>query len=104
MDRFVKAGPAEALAVGARKLVFADGQSILLLNVDGQVHAIENSCPHSGASLASGQLDGPVLQCPAHGLRFDLRTGCMPGQSDGLCLRRYGVSVENGELQVDLGG
>ncbi|MBS0317979.1 MAG: Rieske 2Fe-2S domain-containing protein, partial [Proteobacteria bacterium] len=30
-------------------------------------------------SLCTGRLDGHLVQCPAHGLRFDVRTGAMPG-------------------------
>ena len=66
------------LGAGDRKLVFVNGRSIVLLNIEGGLHAVDNSCPHNGASLASGRLDGNVLQCPAHGLRFDLATGWMP--------------------------
>ncbi|MBP0595473.1 Rieske (2Fe-2S) protein [Paraburkholderia sp. LEh10] len=63
---------ATELSPGQRKLVFVGGKSVVLFNVGGTIHAIENSCPHNGASLASGCIDGTVLRCPAHGLRFDL--------------------------------
>jgi 3-phenylpropionate/trans-cinnamate dioxygenase ferredoxin subunit len=38
---------------GGRKLAFVGGRSIVLFNIEGTVHAIENSCPHNGSSLAS---------------------------------------------------
>jgi 3-phenylpropionate/trans-cinnamate dioxygenase ferredoxin subunit len=101
-DRLVNAVPVgsiDELAPGQRKLAFIEGRSIVLFNVDGQVRAIDNSCPHNGASLASGQLDGHLLRCPAHGLRFDLRTGCMPGV-EGLCLKTFPVEVVDGRLLV----
>lgn len=99
MSRLVPVGMAKELAPGQRKLAFVDGRSIVLFNIDGTIHAIDNSCPHSGASLASGELDGCLLRCPAHGLRFDLRTGCMPG-SGGLSLTTCPVQVVDGELLV----
>ncbi|WP_423907146.1 Rieske (2Fe-2S) protein [Caballeronia sp.] len=34
---------------------------------------MSSHCPHNGALLASGQLEGRVLRCPAHGMRFDSR-------------------------------
>ena len=37
--------------------------------------AIENVCPHAGASLAEGVLDGDDVLCPLHGFRFDVTTG-----------------------------
>ena len=66
---------------GTRRLIRGDQECIVLLNVDGQLFAINDDCPHSMGSLLGGKLDGLLLQCPAHGLRFDLRDGCMRGGS-----------------------
>ena len=63
------------LPPGSRKPVRIDGHSLLLFNVDGGLHAIADSCPHAGAWLGGGKLNGCFLRCPAHGLEFDLRTG-----------------------------
>ena len=99
MSNDLSVGSVDELPPGGRKLAFAGGRSIVLFNIEGTVHAIENSCPHNGASLASGQLDGHILRCPAHGLRFDLNTGCMPGPG-GLCLTKLPVYVRDGGLVV----
>ncbi|CAG2158911.1 Rieske (2Fe-2S) protein [Cupriavidus numazuensis] len=95
----------DELPPGQRKLVFIDGRSIVLLNIDGTFHAIDNSCPHNGASLAGGKLEGSVLQCPAHGLRFDLSRPCEPG-SASLCLRKFAVEAtgDSVTLLVDAAG
>ncbi|OAJ52333.1 (2Fe-2S)-binding protein [Paraburkholderia ginsengiterrae] len=92
-------GAVGGLAPGERKLAFVGGRSVVLFNVEGTIHAIDNACPHNGASLASGQLDGNLLRCPAHGLRFDLTTGCMPGVA-GLCLTKFAVRAVEGRLVV----
>ena len=97
----IPVGAVDELAPGQRKLAFVDGRSIVLFNIDGTIHAIDNACPHNGASLASGQLEGCVLRCPAHGLRFDLRTGCMPG-AGGLSLTTFPVRAVDGKLFVSL--
>ncbi|WP_439893817.1 Rieske (2Fe-2S) protein (plasmid) [Ralstonia sp. 25C] len=91
--------PMAELSPGLRKLVFIDGRGMVLFNIEGTVYAIDNSCPHQGASLAGGKLDGTRLQCPAHGLRFDLATGCAHGGA-GLCLSTYGVEVIDGRIAV----
>jgi nitrite reductase/ring-hydroxylating ferredoxin subunit len=41
----------------------------------GQWHAIADRCPHAGAVLSAGEIDGTVITCPGHGSRFDIRTG-----------------------------
>ena len=95
---------ATELSPGQRKLVFVKGKSVVLFNVEGTIHAIENSCPHNGASLASGCIDGTVLRCPAHGLKFDLAKPD-EGKAGGLCLHRFPVREMGGVLilQTDSG-
>ncbi|MEM5425254.1 Rieske (2Fe-2S) protein [Paraburkholderia ferrariae] len=101
MSREVPVAAADEIAPGQRKLAFVDGRSIVLFNVEGTMHAIDNSCPHNGASLASGQLEGCMLRCPAHGLRFDVRTGCMAG-AGGLSVKTFPVRAVDGKLVVSI--
>ncbi|MNQ92752.1 Naphthalene 1,2-dioxygenase/salicylate 5-hydroxylase system, ferredoxin component [compost metagenome] len=68
--------PAEKVpAVGARSLLNIAGRSLALFNVDGQLYVINDACPHQGASLLGGHLEGRSIRCCAHGLRFDLASG-----------------------------
>ncbi len=48
---------------------------VLVTRVDGQLHAIEDACPHSGRSLCEGRLEGHVVTCAGHGWQIDVRTG-----------------------------
>ena len=89
------------LPAGGRRRVSLDGHSLLLFNVDGAVYAVADSCPHAGAWLGSGQLDGCWLRCPAHGMTFDVRSGRMRGNA-GLALRAYAVRVQGEAVWVDL--
>ena len=88
------------LSIGKRARVQANGTDIALFNVDGQIYAIDDSCPHSGASLLFGKLEGRLVQCPAHGLRFDLATGCMRG--GGMNVHAYPVEVVEGRVRITL--
>lgn len=98
MSHVIPIDPVDELPPGKRKIVFVDGRSIVIFNIEGTVYAIDDSCPHNGASLASGQLDGHLLRCPAHGLRFDLTTGCMHG-TGSLCLTAFPVrTAESGVI------
>lgn len=51
------------------------GKAIAIFNCDGQFFAIDDQCPHMGASLAAGFLEGCVVSCPWHAWRFDVRDG-----------------------------
>jgi nitrite reductase/ring-hydroxylating ferredoxin subunit len=80
-------------ARNGRAFVQLQGRDIALFDVDGCVYAVDDSCPHAGASLARGRLQGRTLQCPAHGLKFDLASGHLCNVP-GLRLTRYALQRE----------
>jgi len=56
--------------------VEVDGVAIsVVLDSNGEVHAIGDTCTHGDISLADGFVDGDTLECWAHGSAFSLRTG-----------------------------
>ena len=84
---------------GGRALFEFDGKSLALFNIEGDLFAIDDSCPHQGASLCGGRLDGRVIQCCAHGLRFDLRSGYLLN-STVLKVANYPVEVIDGQAFI----
>jgi nitrite reductase/ring-hydroxylating ferredoxin subunit len=84
---------------GSRALFEFDDKSIALFNVQGVVYAIDDSCPHQGSSLCGGRLDGRVIQCCAHGLRFDLASGYLLN-SNKLKVANYPVEVIDGQAFI----
>lgn len=84
---------------GQRALFELADQSLALFNVEGQLYAIDDSCPHQGASLCGGKLDGRVIQCCAHGLRFNLATGYLLN-STALKVATYPVEVVDGQVFI----
>ncbi len=92
--------PAEKVpALGKRSLFEPEGSSLALFNVAGQLYAIDDSCPHQGASLCGGRLSGRVIQCCAHGLRFDLASGYMLN-SNSVKVANYPVEVVDGQVFI----
>jgi nitrite reductase/ring-hydroxylating ferredoxin subunit len=103
MKRQVEIPAAKRPDVGGRAMWFVEGRIISLFNIDGVLYAIDDSCPHAGSSLFGGKLEGRTLRCPAHGLRFDLATGCMPGVRD-FGVRTYPIEVRDGSAWIELPG
>lgn len=93
MNRRISVALDPLAAPGARLLLEGEGYSLALFNVDGQLYAIGDSCPHQGASLCGGKLQGRVIQCCAHGLRFDLASGYLLNSTQ-LKVPTYPVEVE----------
>lgn len=48
---------------------------VALFHFSGDLCAIADVCPHAGATLSTGELDGTVLTCPRHGSQFDVGDG-----------------------------
>jgi 3-phenylpropionate/trans-cinnamate dioxygenase ferredoxin subunit len=101
MVRFVRVVTAAEIPSHRGRPVFVDGKVVVLFKVDGAIHALDDSCPHAGSSLSAGKLEGAFVQCPGHGLRFDVRTGRMRGV-DGFCAKTYPVRVVDGEVAVGI--
>ena len=102
---FVTLCRTEEIAAGqvlCRRLPGAGEIAVARLDGDDYV-AFEPRCPHANGPIAEGRLHGSVLVCPWHFFRFDLRTGKPPGTDSILELRRYPVTVQGGEVRVDLG-
>jgi 3-phenylpropionate/trans-cinnamate dioxygenase ferredoxin subunit len=101
MNRFVRVCTVADIPANRGRPAFADGRLVVLFKVDGEIFALDDSCPHAGSSLAAGRFDGRTVTCPGHGLRFDVRTGRMPGV-DGLRATSYPVQVSDGEVLVGI--
>jgi nitrite reductase/ring-hydroxylating ferredoxin subunit len=83
--------------------VYPKGISVLLVSVEGEIHAIANKCAHMACPMESGKLEGAILTCPCHDWRFDVRTGRFLDAPE-LGVTKYGVKVDEGKVLVNLGG
>ena len=91
------------ISPGKMQKVTADGKEILVLNIDGNYFAMNDTCTHAGASLADGKLDGSILTCDWHGAKFDCKTGklhAFPAKIKDL--DSYKVVVESDNVFLEL--
>jgi nitrite reductase/ring-hydroxylating ferredoxin subunit len=77
------------------------GRRLALFNVDGKIHAMDDTCPHAGAPLSDGRLSGCVITCPWHGWSFDVTNGRMPG-SEQDCQTVYPVFINGDQIEVEV--
>lgn len=78
VGRWVEVAKCSDLPPGRGKTLRALGRFIALYNDGGEFYAIDDTCPHQGASLGEGILHGGVVICPWHAWTFTLRTGKSP--------------------------
>jgi len=97
------AGKVSDLSDGNLHKVSADGKEILVVNVDGNYFAVDDTCTHSGASLSEGKLDGSTVTCGWHGAQFDCKTGNLekfPAKINNL--QSYKVVVESDDVVIEV--
>lgn len=88
------------LSDNSRRFLRIGTREIALFCVAGKFFALDDSCPHAGASLSGGLIEGGKVRCRAHGLAFDLATGCM-GRA-GLSVKTYPVTVSGETVTIEI--
>ena len=87
------------LKPGEGKTVQVAGQLVALFLVDGRVYAIDDVCPHMGASLGAGLVEGDAVTCPWHAWRFRVTDGTWLN-SPRVKIPCYAARVVGGDVQV----
>lgn len=81
---------------------------VVFKDAGGEVHALEDRCPHRGVPLSLGQVVGDHIRCAYHGLEFDGRGICVRNphiraDPSRLQVRRYPVAVRHDAIWVWMG-
>ena len=97
----VKLADVSALPPGTLLHAEYGGDFYALCNVDGEIHALDGYCPHSGGPLGHGALHGSTIVCPWHAWEFDCQTGVC-GLNDVIRLTRFPVTISGDDVLVDL--
>ena len=91
------------LAPGEIARVEVGDLALCLAHVPGEgLFAVQDRCTHEDADLSDGDLDGVELECPAHGSRFDVRTGAVRGLPANVPAVTYRVEVNGDDVYVDV--
>ena len=87
------------------RMAWVDGtEPILLVNVGGEIRAVQGICSHEYFELDRGFLTAGSLTCALHLSRFDLASGepLDPPADEPLAV--YPVSIEDGRIVVTYPG
>jgi 3-phenylpropionate/trans-cinnamate dioxygenase ferredoxin component len=102
MADFIEVARVDQIRLGSGSCFTVADKDVAVFNVDGTICAIADTCPHAGGSLGMGKLDGRIVTCPVHGMKFDVTTGCFAGTSD-VAVASYPAKVMDGKIVVALG-
>ncbi|MBP1155766.1 MULTISPECIES: Rieske 2Fe-2S domain-containing protein [unclassified Paenibacillus] len=110
-------GKVEDFPKGSHKVVKVKNREIGVFNIDGELYALPNLCPHQVGPVCEGRVsgtlaankdtnwqkqwikDGEIIACPWHGLEYEIKTGqCLAYQE--IKLRTYKVEVQDGLVRL----
>jgi nitrite reductase (NADH) small subunit len=89
------------IAEGEAAVVTIREKDIAIFRVNGELFAIDDLCPHMGASLSGGFVEDGCVTCPWHFWRFRLSDGAW-ADNPKVKTGSYPVHVVGDEIQLEL--
>ena len=96
---FVTVAKVGEIAEGRGRAFAVDGRMIAVFCENGQHFAIDDFCPHQGASLAEGHVENHCVACPWHFWRFDVHDGRWL-DSPRIRVDAFPLRIRGDEIQV----
>jgi nitrite reductase (NADH) small subunit/3-phenylpropionate/trans-cinnamate dioxygenase ferredoxin subunit len=101
-NHFITVAKVGAIPEGEGRSFQIGNRLVAVFQQNGEYFAIDDLCPHMGASLGSGYLDDEGnVTCPWHAWRFCVRDGKW-ADNPRLSVEKFAVRVEGDEIQVSL--
>lgn len=85
----------------AIRVVLEGAPIAIVLDSEGDIHAIGDTCTHGEVSLSEGFVEGDTLECWAHGSAFSLTTGVPENLPAFEPVPVYVVEIEDGNVFID---
>ncbi|HEX3150506.1 MAG TPA: Rieske 2Fe-2S domain-containing protein [Gemmataceae bacterium] len=101
MPKFVTVAKVGDIAEGEAVTVVGPSKAISVFRDGDGYFAIDDMCPHMGASLAGGFVEDGIVTCPWHYWRFRLADGAW-ADNPRIKIGCYPVQVVADEIRVEL--
>ena len=90
----------DTLVEGKPVAIDVDGTPVCVVKVADEVFAVADTCTHSEASLAEGEVTGNKIECWLHGAEFDLKTGKALTPPATESLKTFNVKRNGNQLTI----
>ena len=89
------------IPAGEGRCFEVSGKMVAVFLVDGKYSAINDTCPHMGASLSAGYVENGGVTCPWHAWRFCVTSGTwLDNPKSSLNQDVFETRVVGDEIQV----
>ena len=91
------------IAEGESRVFNVNQQMVGIFNLAGVIYAIDDQCPHAGASLAHGIVEENTVTCRIHHWKFRFTDGKHLDEDNPDCnVNTFAVRIQDGIIQVEL--
>ena len=98
-DEFVTVAQVGSIIEGQGGTFTVGDRLVAVFLSNGEYHAIDDLCPHMGASLGAGEVYDGNVSCPWHAWRFNVCTGRWT-DNPKLGIDCFDVRVVGNDIQV----
>jgi 3-phenylpropionate/trans-cinnamate dioxygenase ferredoxin subunit len=102
MPRFVEVAKKSQIPENGVIGVEVEGKRLALVNLGGEICALDDDCPHEGGPLSEGQIVGDEIECPWHSSHFDIKTGRVTMDPATKDVATYKVRLVGDAVEVEL--
>ncbi|TWT53186.1 3-phenylpropionate/cinnamic acid dioxygenase ferredoxin subunit [Rubripirellula amarantea] len=99
MSDFEVVGKVSEFEDNQGRAVVVDGRMVAVFKKGDQWYAIDDLCPHMGASLAEGYVEDNTVTCPWHAWRFCIKDGTWE-DNPRVKVDSFEVKVEGDDVMV----
>ena len=86
---------------GARVIKTPLGDIAVFRNMQNEIFALRDKCPHKGGPLSQGIIFGRTVACPLHNWNIALETGIAVAPDEG-CAASFPVRMEGEKIFLSL--
>lgn len=86
---------------GEATVISVGDKGVAVFHEKGCYYAIDDRCPHAGASLSSGHVENGIVTCPWHAWRFRLNDGAW-ADNPRVKTGTYPTVVEDGQVHIEV--
>ncbi len=78
-----------------------EGIQVCVANLNGELMALDNICPHRQGPLGQGWIEGEAVVCPWHSWAFNLRSGVSEYPANER-VGAFSIKVEGADVLVKI--
>ena len=103
MSEFVTVAQVGTIPEGEGKTFNVGGRLVAVFYDGGEYFAIDDVCPHMGASLGAGAVEDGIVSCPWHAWRYRVCDGTWQ-DNPKIKIDSFEVRIEGDDIQVRIKG